>query len=518
MASAHLPLIPWSKTSLLTARAAVDSSIPVQQAAVDLFVLGYPNLANKLIDSLYEHSHGIEFKTWGSGKALMMSLDAAWEATGTMPTYIKHPDPDKIYKGHNAGDKVSRTHGVRLEKEAKKESGEEVLTIKDVAGFYSYLQENWDNDDAAEKDLRKWLESRLDLHHSPKLWETLKGGAIGKVLGIDERVLEAFVDEGCELIKQRFTRGPARPYADKTISELLQIMDESYVAARKANPDAGEHLSVLGMEDPPASFLKPPATEEEVTALKKRLSSKAFPGNKSGQLMLPDKAIPDDYEQFLRTSNGFEVQEGDETGIFCGAEQVGDNDVTHLRELEYTLFPYGYTELDGIDNIDLGDFSAFNIGPGGDEGNVVLIPPSSVKSMVEAFEIAYAEASEKHKRLYERAALDLYGGIEAVRALEWLCVASYHWDPDEHIYGSFKAYLEHCADYAVKRRRDDKKDAEKVRKKKAEKGESGEDPGEKRKRSEEHEERSLSAETLDVKTNEEKQSANLRESKSQRTE
>src|SRR5262245_17675828 len=134
--------------------------------------------------------------------------------------------------------------------------------------------------------------------------------------------------KGCDLVKQRFPNGPARPYTDKSISKLLQIMDESYIGARKANPEAGEHMSILGIEDMPMSVLKPPATEDDITALERRLSSEASPDDEDENPILPDKHLPHDYKEFLRTSNGFEERPGDQTGIFCCIEEVGKGEIT----------------------------------------------------------------------------------------------------------------------------------------------------------------------------------------------
>jgi hypothetical protein len=71
----------------------------------------------------------------------------------------------------------------------------------------------------------------------------------------------------------------------------------------------------------------------------------------------------------------------------------------------------------------------------------------------------YASASERHKKMYERAAVDLYGGLEKMREVEWLVVVFYHWDPDQQIWGSFREYLEYCVGYAVRRKGDDEKKA-----------------------------------------------------------
>ncbi|KAF1846545.1 uncharacterized protein K460DRAFT_386735 [Cucurbitaria berberidis CBS 394.84] len=490
MPSIPLPLIPWSRTTLLTARTSLGASVTVQQTALDLF-------------SLYD----------------------AWDGTQTLPICISAPDPDKIFNGRDSDNQPSKRRWEELgtawveglPEEMRKRAREGKLNAEDlkvareqmrasqdrgtegkdltigavvqiamlagdeeqarelienhVTGLYRHMQELWDDPEVDERETRKWLGDHLGLHHSPEIWKILKNTALGEALNVDEEALGAFVNEGCNLIRQRFTQGPTRPFANKSISELLQILDESYVAARKANPEAGEHMSILSIAEIPSSFLKGPATAHQITELEERLKQHAAPDsdddnedddNDDYSPILTDEHLPDDYKDFLRQSNGFYVDEpADSTGLFYDTEMVGTDDTDFLQDMDFTLFPYEYTSVTEIDNIPLNNFVCFSIGAGGDEGQVVLIPPSSVKPVLEAFEKTYADASEVNKRYYERAALDLYGGLEALRQVEWLCVVWYHWDPAQKIWGSFRGHLEHCVEYAVKRRREDEKEAEK---------------------------------------------------------
>ena len=89
----------------------------------------------------------------------------------------------------------------------------------------------------------------------------------------------------------------------------------------------------------------------------------------------------------------------------------------------------------------------FSIGSGDGEGTVVLLSPESVRPVIESFEKAYATASEVNKRVYERAALDIYEGIEHLRALQWLVIEIRR--PVSEVYGiwgGFKAYLQDCVE------------------------------------------------------------------------
>lgn len=220
-----------------------------------------------------------------------------------------------------------------------------------------------------------------------------------------------------------------------------------------------------------------------------------MPDAEEGGPMLPNKQLPDDYKSFLLTSNGFQQEPDDASNIFCSIDSVGDADVAWLHDMDFELLPYDFTSQSDVDNIALGDFTTFSIGAGGDEGHILLIPPTSVKPVVAKFEDAYARANEHDKRMYERAAMDMYGGIDKLRKLEWLCLQFYHWAPEQDMWGSFREMLEAMVEQAVvkrgwrQERRREKEEKEKERnveeeKNEKEKGEVERGKGEKRKRGE----------------------------------
>lgn len=279
MVAKALPFIPWSKTTLLKARKSLESSDVVQEAAVDLFALGYYGHANKLIDSLYQHSHGLDFDVYNSSGTIKALYDA-WDTTGKIPTYAANPDPDKIFRGRRLDEKYGKlwesiqnrwTNGLpkemrdkakegnldtedfksameRMNKDPESSDPDKNLTVgavvqvamltgnedaaqdlvhKDVADLYRHVKSEWGNSEAKDGAMRKWLSKRLGLHHSNEIWKILKDAQLGKSIGVDEAALDVYIDEGCQLIEQRFTQGPARPHRDKSISELLSIMEEA---------------------------------------------------------------------------------------------------------------------------------------------------------------------------------------------------------------------------------------------------------------------------------------------------
>ena len=348
---------------------------------------------------------------------------------------------------------------------AGKEDVAKELVQYEVAEAYRQLQEKSSDKYSGEYEVQKWKDKHLGLSYSPHIWKILNDVALGVILQIDEETLGDFVREGCELIKKRFIHGPDRPYADKSIHKLLQIMDESYIAARKLDPASGRVMGV-SMDEIPETFLRPGVTDTQIEELEKRLSQDPAPDAEDDKPMLPTRKLPEDYKEFLRLSDGFYPEDNPASGLLFNHEEVGTADCAFLHEdgmdLGFSLFPYDYTSIEGIDNIKLGHFDCFAIGIGGDEGVVILIPPTSVRPAIEAFEAAYAGASERNKRLYERGALDLYGGIDELRKLEWLCIKWEHWNTDQETCGGFRAHLEYCVDVAVKERKEIEERAEKT--------------------------------------------------------
>lgn len=103
-----------------------------------------------------------------------------------------------------------------------------LLVEDDVADLYRHSQDPLEQPDLHSHDVRIRLTQRLGLHHQPGIWKYLKDARIGATLEIDALAIDEYVEEGYDLIKQRFTHGPTRPYADKTIADLVDLPKEDY--------------------------------------------------------------------------------------------------------------------------------------------------------------------------------------------------------------------------------------------------------------------------------------------------
>ena len=492
--SLPLPLTQWSRAELLKER---SSHVIIGRAlknALDLMTLGYVEEANCIISTLYTHN-ALQFE---NQKKQAMGMYSAWSQSNLWPSFILHPDPDKpevICRLLHGGQKPEAGDLAWLEalESEFREQGwpkrlKEAWPKPDKADLEMALSalDNFDlkaYDDnrpvkavlaavetafalgehgQAEQLIRKYVapkfrslgdvnasdslqdtESRQQISESRRTWELLCQKIVADELGVDEKMVEEYVDEGVEILQERFTKGPARPYANQSIPHLAKLLDESYLAARRAEPDAGEHMAIQDFDiaNIPPSFLSQGASDEGIRELREKLGSNQI-SDESGNESENESSnktpfvLPKDYEDFLRVSNGFYVTEpDDQTSIFYGSTAVGWDETIVDCGVKVELLPYMYTCIDLMDEFDWPSARAISLGAGGDEGAIWLLDHNAVREALEIFERVYEAAPESVKRIYERAARDLYGGIEEMRNLEWLVITWYHWNPDPEPYG-----------------------------------------------------------------------------------
>jgi hypothetical protein len=205
---------------------------------------------------------------------------------------------------------------------------------------------------------------------------------LGEGFGMRMSDVEDYVKEGYAFFKQRSVEGPMCPYHSKTMAELVQMIDKNVLAERA---DDGE--------DEIPTILTGGASEAWIATLEERLSSSHTGDDPDDPwIALPSGKLPDDYKGFLRASNGIDED------LFFSTEDV-TTDGRWMVDMDYTLFPIEGNEylLYGQDGdfyeIKLGEYTCFNIGTGDHEGNVTLVPPTSVRPVIDSFEKTCAEAS-----------------------------------------------------------------------------------------------------------------------------
>lgn len=204
-----LPLIRWSKLKLPGIRNSCSVVDLILNTAIDVMILGYPSQANRLIQTLYNSAHGLQF-----GSALW-PLHLAWEATASSPDFVRTPDPDHNWDGFDdteggkkrweilknnppggfprelaekrpnfgPGDVVfALKHPTRVQEfwktntplavalEVAMLAGDEEtareLVKKNLVGLYKHFQEHWDDE---VDTLRKWMNDRLRIHTSTRI-------------------------------------------------------------------------------------------------------------------------------------------------------------------------------------------------------------------------------------------------------------------------------------------------------------------------------------------------------------
>lgn len=92
------------------------------------------------------------------------------------------------------------------------------------------------------------------------------------------------------LFKRRFTSDPPRPYDESSIADLVDLLDEAYKAQALIE---GEDYSQMRRK---------PATEKQLAGLERCLCRAT---SSDEEPLLPGSALPDDYKEFLRFTNGF---------------------------------------------------------------------------------------------------------------------------------------------------------------------------------------------------------------------
>ncbi|KAK7417635.1 hypothetical protein QQX98_004456 [Neonectria punicea] len=263
-----------------------------------------------------------------------------------------------------------------------------------------------------------------DLTRHRDNWRLLATGALARKIPVDMEKLKALGKEAVELFTERVNNGRKTHVTEKkSIRELLEVLDRN---TKKNSRGFYEEM----MENVPESlFILPPATDEQIAALERKL----------------DVPLPDDYKEFLKISNGFgRTWNGYhlDDPIF-GVEDLDWGEV-YVEDLPVVLHPL----LSGVMDLEL---------PGGREWPchkkpVILgsydvlqtwfITPSNTKETLEAYKefMEGSETPDDVKRYTRKLIISRYGSWEAFEKLDWVAM-----EMDEGISeacGSFTQFLQ----------------------------------------------------------------------------
>ena len=166
-----------------------------------------------------------------------------------------------------------------------------ICTALDIAA-----REDGGDKDAVEKLMHFVLEDRerfIDkLGKSRAFWSRLKEGVL--ILPGEEEGIEIECERIKGAVEERVKNGVLRPFKDKSMRELLEILDRNTVSHDEDEDNDGLQIEdiitnsrIVGGQ---RTVLHEPASESDIKALETKLGI----------------ALPEGYKEFLRMSNGME--------------------------------------------------------------------------------------------------------------------------------------------------------------------------------------------------------------------
>ncbi|KAM0418946.1 hypothetical protein ACHAPT_012104 [Fusarium lateritium] len=255
-------------------------------------------------------------------------------------------------------------------------------------------------------------------------WRLLSTGALARKIPVDMQKLEAFGQEVISTFTERLKncRQP-HPTEGKSIRELLEELD------RNTRANGTSHYDAMGEEVPKSLFVQPPATDEQISALERKLDIK----------------LPDDYKEFLKISNGFG---GTWNGCFLEPPLHGVHDVDWAEIYGEDLPVELHESPTGIMDLEL---------PGGREWptyerplelgyldvlRVLFIPPHVTKRAIKAYKevVESPETPDAVKQHTRKLIASKYGSWDAFAKLEWVAMEEH--DTESVAWGTFTQFLQ----------------------------------------------------------------------------
>jgi hypothetical protein len=167
-----------------------------------------------------------------------------------------------------------------------------ICTALDIA-----VREDGGNKDAVEKLLHFVMEDResfIDkLGKSRAFWSRLNEGVL--VHPGEEEGIEMEYERIKDVVEERLKNGVLRPFKDKPMRELLEILDTNTVGHDEDEDNDGLQIEAIiansRVVGGKRTVLHEPASESDINALETKLGI----------------ALPDGYKEFLRMSNGMDT-------------------------------------------------------------------------------------------------------------------------------------------------------------------------------------------------------------------
>jgi hypothetical protein len=269
---------------------------------------------------------------------------------------------------------------------------------------------------------RRWMLSSLAERH--ELCELLSTGELARQVLIDRSKLETATKEVIGAFYERFNHGRKKHEIEsKPLKEVLLEL-ERHTKTNAVDDGVREPL-------PETLFVLPPATDEQILSLEKKL----------------DIALPDDYKEFLKISNGFGRTWN---GYHLENALYGVDEIHWADESLEVPFTEFHDSISGVLELHVTDRSRPewpSSGPTLEIGSwdvlwTLLIPPKGTKVILDTYQEAFdnPKIPEDAKKQVLKSIEGRHGSLEEMKKLEWAAIERQ--DSETLPCGTFRQCLE----------------------------------------------------------------------------
>ncbi|KAJ4112515.1 hypothetical protein NW768_011682 [Fusarium equiseti] len=295
---------------------------------------------------------------------------------------------------------------------------DDMQTIKDEPKVQEALQ-------IIAKNLHKrWMLSLLAGRH--QLCELLSTGELARKVPIDKSKLKATTKEVIETFHERLNYGRQKhDIESKSLKEVLLELE------RHTKTNAVSHWEEMQEAVPETLFVLPPATDGQISSLEEKL----------------DIALPDDYKEFLKISNGFGRTWN---GYHLDNALYGVDEIRWADESLEVPFVEFHDSISGTLELKVTDKSRPewpSSGPTLEIGSwdvlcTLLIPPKGTKVITDAYQEAFENPKipKDAKQQVLKSIEGRHGSLEEMKKLEWAAIERH--DSDTLPCGTFRQCLE----------------------------------------------------------------------------
>ncbi|RBR03852.1 uncharacterized protein FIESC28_11673 [Fusarium coffeatum] len=259
-----------------------------------------------------------------------------------------------------------------------------------------------------------------------ELCELLSIGELARKVPIDKSKLEATTKKIIETFYERLNHGRQKHEIEyKPLKEVLLELE------RHTKTNAVDHWEEMEEPVPETLFVLPPATDEQILSLEKKL----------------DVTLPDDYKEFLKISNGFGQTWN---GYHLDNALYGVDEIDWADEDLEVPFVEFHDSISGVTELRITETSRPewpSSGPTLEIGSydvlsTLMIPPKGTKVILDAYQEALDDPKipDDPKKQVLKSIEGRHGSLEEMMKLEWATIEQQ--DSDTLPCGTFRQCLE----------------------------------------------------------------------------